>query len=298
MTGWHRRWVRRLRLSGLAVATFAAVIGLAAPAWGQGPPLRVVSINVCADQYLLALADPEQILALSPFAADRGMAFFADRTDGVPLTSGHAEAVMALDPDLVIAGTFTKRATRSLLRRLGFPVLEIAPARSWDDVRDQTRMVAEVLGYPERADPWVEALDLALEAADGALDGQAAADRLRALHYQRRGYVTGTDTLMDQILRAGGLANAAAEAGVQSVRPVSLEQVVELRPDLLIADRPEIRLTDVGIDLLRHPALDRATPDQLQIVLPQRLTVCGGPSLVEAIGTLQAAVQALPDQGD
>ena len=282
---------------GLLAAAACAALVAAAPAWGQTPPVRVVSINVCADQYLLALADPGQIVALSPFAADEGLAFFADRVGDVPLTSGHAEAVMALDPDLVIAGTFTKRATRSLLRRLGFPVLEVAPARSWDDVRDQTRMVAEVLGHPERAEPWIEALDLALQAAEGALDAEDSADRLRALHYQRRGYVTGTDTLMDELLRAGGLDNAAAEAGVRSVWPVSLERVIELRPDLLISDRPEVRLTDVGIDLLRHPALGRAMPDQMQIVLPQRLTVCGGPSLVEAIATLQAAVQALPTPG-
>ena len=294
MTRWHRRLANR----GLLAAAACAALVAATPAWGQTPPARVVSINVCADQYLLALADPDQIVALSPFAADEDLAFFADRVGDVPLTSGHAEAVMALDPDLVIAGTFTKRATRSLLRRLGFPVLEVAPARSWDDVRDQTRMVAEVLGHPERAEPWIEALDLALQAADGALDVEESADRLRALHYQRRGYATGTDTLMDELLRAGGLDNAAAEAGVRSVRPVSLERVIELRPDLLISDRPEVRLTDVGIDLLRHPAVGRAMPDQMQIVLPQRLTVCGGPSLVEAIATLQAAVQALPTPGD
>ena len=291
MTRHHRQWVSPLPAIALAMLLWAALTGAA---WGQAPPSRVVSINVCADQYLLALADPDQIAALSPFAADHGLAFFADRVGDTPLTSGHAEAVMTLSPDLVIAGTFTKRATRSLLRRLGFPVIEVAPARSWDDVRDQTRMMAEVLGHPERAEPWIAALDSAVQAADGVLDRPAAADRLRALHYQRRGYVTGTDTLMDQLLRAGGLANAAAEVGVSSVRPVSLERVVELRPDLLVSDLPEIQLTDVGIDLLRHPALGRATPDQLQIILPQRLTVCGGPSLVEAIATLRAVVAGLP----
>ncbi len=291
MTRRHHRSAKPLAAFASAALLWAALSGIAV---AQAPPHRVVSINVCADQFLLALADPDQIAALSPFAADQGLAFFADRVGDVPLNSGHAEAVMALDPDLVIAGTFTKRATRSLLRRLGFTVIELAPARSWEDVREQTRMMAETLGHPERAEPWIDALDLALAAAEGALDPDDAAERLRALHYQRRGFVTGTDTLMDQLLRAGGLANAASEVGVQSVRPVSLERVVELRPDLLVSDRPDIRLTDVGIDLLRHPALGRATPGQLQVVLPQRLTVCGGPSLVEAIATLRTAVAGLP----
>jgi iron complex transport system substrate-binding protein len=273
------------RLRVFVSATVALLF--AAPA-AAATPERVVSINVCTDQYLLALADPGQIAALSPYAADRGLAFFAERADGIPTTSGAAEAVLAVDPDLVLTGTFTKRATRAMLERLGYRVLEVPPARTWQDVRETTRLVAAALGHPDRAERWIAALDAALAHAREAGAGGA---RLRALNYQRRGYTTGADTLMARLFGLAGLANAAEEAGIESVRQLSLESVVRLRPDLLVFDRPDIELTDIGSDLLRHPALDRAIPGGRQIVLPQHLTVCGGPSLADAIARLLDAVR-------
>ena len=70
-----------------------------------------------------------------------------------------------------------------------------------------------------------------------------------------------------------------------------MESLVRVAPDLVVFDRPDIALTDVGSDLLRHPALDRAVSESMQIVLPQRLTVCGGPSLAEAITTLRTVLR-------
>lgn len=281
---------RLLQASGLALALIAGQP--VATAAAAGPPERVVSINVCADQYLLALADPDQIAALSLYAADEAMAYFAELARPYPRTAGNAEEVLAFDPDLVLAGTFTKVESRAMLRRLGYRVVDLAPADSWADVRAQTRLVARALGHPGRAERWIAALDAALVAAEGrppplTPDGAS----LRALQYQRRGFTAGTETLMDRILAAAGLENAAGEAGIGSVGRLSMESLVRLAPDLIVFDRPDIALTDVGSDLLRHPALDRAVPEAMQMVLPQRLTVCGGPSLADAIAILQAAVR-------
>ena len=250
------------------------------------PPARVVSMNVCADQYLLALADPHQIAALSLYADDAGIAYFADRARAYPRTAGNAEEVLGFDPDLVLAGTFTKTQSRAMLRRLGYHVVDLAPANDWDDVRAQTLLVAEALGHPERGERWIAILDAALDDSE-----TPAPSAPRALQYQRRGFTAGTETLMDGIFASAGLVNAAGEAGIGSVGRMSMESLVRVAPDLVVFDRPDIALTDVGSDLLRHPALDRAVPESMQIVLPQRLTVCGGPSLAEAIATLRAVVR-------
>ena len=50
-------------------AILAAVVALLTlPAQAAERP-RVASINACTDQLLLALADPEQIVGLSPYGA-------------------------------------------------------------------------------------------------------------------------------------------------------------------------------------------------------------------------------------
>ena len=41
-------------------------------------PRRIVSFNQCADQLVLALADPGQIVGLSPYAADPSLSVMAE----------------------------------------------------------------------------------------------------------------------------------------------------------------------------------------------------------------------------
>ena len=62
---------------------------------------------MCADELLLALADPDQIVGLSPYAADRSMSFMAAKAANYRHDAAEAETVVDLHPDLVLAGSFT-----------------------------------------------------------------------------------------------------------------------------------------------------------------------------------------------
>src|SRR3546814_12478291 len=74
------------------LAILAATPAVPAPAVPAAPaPQRVVSLNLCVDQYLLALADREQIAALTTFATDPAMSAAAERAAGIPQIRGAAE---------------------------------------------------------------------------------------------------------------------------------------------------------------------------------------------------------------
>ena len=96
---------------------------------------RIASINVCTDQLLMALADPEQILGLSPYSRDPARSWDAAKASRFPQLSGAAEDVLMLAPDVVVAGRFTRLATRELLKDKGVHVVEFGAARSLDDVK-------------------------------------------------------------------------------------------------------------------------------------------------------------------
>ena len=51
-------------------ASLAAVLAAVSAAGAAEPLPKVASINLCADQHVLALADPEQVLTVSWLAAD------------------------------------------------------------------------------------------------------------------------------------------------------------------------------------------------------------------------------------
>ena len=103
---------------------------------------RVASLNLCADQLLLALADRNQIASLSRLAADASLSFLAGKAAGIPRNEGGAEAVLFADPDLVLTGTYGQQEQVALLRRQGLAVLALGPWTSLEDGRGQIRALA------------------------------------------------------------------------------------------------------------------------------------------------------------
>src|ERR1043166_5227005 len=97
------------RLIGLILVCAIAAIEAAAPASAAELP-RIASINVCTDQLLLTLADPEQILGLSRYSRDRFQSWAAEDARRYRILSGGAEDVLVIRPDAVVASLFDKRA--------------------------------------------------------------------------------------------------------------------------------------------------------------------------------------------
>ncbi len=240
---------------------------------------------MCTDQLLLDLADSSQIAGLSPFARDAARSWAADKAAALPILSGTAEEVMKLRPSGVLAGSFTKRATRDFIRERGIPIVEFEPVRTVEQAKRQIAGVAALVGAEAAGARRIAALD---EALDGLR--QAASRRpLRVLPLSRRGWVSGRDSLVSDLLEAAGLVNAAGEAGIRSGGFMTLEAVVKLRPDALLISRDDDKAEDQGRAMLLHPALAALFPPERRIVLPESLTVCGGPMLVEAMRRLAAA---------
>jgi iron complex transport system substrate-binding protein len=272
-----------------AVAAMLAGLVLLAgmgPAGAAGKP-RIASINVCTDQLLLALADPEQILGLSPFARSAARSWAAAEAGRYPLLSGDAEDVLVLKPDLVVAGRFGRFATRELLKAKGVRVVDFDVARSLDDARAQIRQMGELTGQPARAAAAVARLDAAVLRARAA----AARTAKSVLALFRRGWIAGADSLTSSLIEAAGLVNAAGRMGYARGGFASLEAIVVARPDLLLLTDDSTFAEDQGRAFLLHPALERLYPPDRRMVVPERLTVCGGPMLAEALERLTAEIE-------
>jgi iron complex transport system substrate-binding protein len=249
----------------------------------------VVSLNMCTDQLLLDLAPPGQIAGLSPFAADAARSFMAERARGLPILSGSAEEVMVLKPDLVVSGTFTRRATREFIKARGVAMEEFAPVRTLADSKRQIARFGEITGAGETAARRNADIDAAL----AELRAAASARTLSVLPLARRAWVSGSNSLMSELLAEAGLVNAAGALGIRSGGRTTLEQIVLLRPDAILVSRADDEAEDQGRALLLHPAISALFPPERRIVIPERLTVCGGPMLADAMRTLARQISRL-----
>jgi iron complex transport system substrate-binding protein len=224
---------------------------------------RVVSLNLCTDDYLVLLA-PESVAALSPLAHDPSLSVVADRARRLPWIRPDAEAVLALHPDLVLAGPYGAQTTLAAVARRGLRVERTGLPQDFAGIRAETRRIAAALGAPDRG----EAL---LRAMDAELAGIPAHPPVRALYLEARGYAAGAGTLEAAVLAAAGFVNAGAGG-----RP-GLEAIAEDPPQLLVVpEAPDY--PSLATELLRHPAL-RGIPRR---PLPPALLACAGPWTAQA----------------
>jgi iron complex transport system substrate-binding protein len=256
-------------------------IAVSAPAQAASLP-HIVSMNLCTDQLLISLADPEQIMGLSRYSRDAWQSFAADDARRYPILSGGAEDVLVLRPDIVVAGLFDKRSTRELLKEKGLHLAEFSVPRNLDEVKAQIREMGDLAGHPERAGAQIARLDGAIAQARQAV----ARRHYRVLPLSRRGWVSGRDSLLSALLAETGLFNAAGDLGIAFGGYASLEAIVNLKPDLIVVSDAGDRAEDDGRVFLLHPALERFYPPSRRIVIPDRLTVCGGVMLADALDRL------------
>jgi iron complex transport system substrate-binding protein len=187
----------------------------------------------------------------------------------------------------VVAGRYTKRATRELLKRQGLDVVEFNAARSLEDAKAQLRQMGDLTLHPDRASAEIERLDAAIAHARRVASGKS----YRVLAVSRRGWVSGGESLTTSLLSAAGLSNAGGELGLKAGGYASLEAIVALRPDFILVSDNSDFAEDEGRAFLLHPALERFYPAAKRIVLPERLTVCGGPMLSEALDRLASELE-------
>jgi iron complex transport system substrate-binding protein len=260
----------------------AATIAAASPA--AGTPQRIVSLNKCADQLLVALVDPTRIASVSPIGTDE-LSFLAERLAALPANSGRGESILLTNADLVIAGPFEGRARRDLLARQGFDVMVLSPWTSLADGKAQIRALARRLEVEAAGERLIADIERVLA------ESHAIAPPRSVLVLQRRGYTPGDTSILDEVLRHMGLRPHTERLGLPHGGMAPLERLVADPPDYLLMGEGE-GASDQGSALLQHPALMAAVPPERRLYLPARLTICGGPATPVAIRALAAEVRA------
>ena len=272
--------------SKFAILAFGLVCGLA-----FAQPQRIVSMNVCTDQWLLLLAERERIASITWLGADPEESPLADLAAGIPLNYGQTEEIIPLRPDLILAGTYTARFSVELLQQRGYRVERIVPAESLAQLRAGLRRVAELIGASERGE------DLLAE-FDRALAQLAPRDKQRpsALIYAGKGFAAGANSLGTDLLEAVGLSNQAAELGLEYSAYVELESLLGQPPDLLIISVYHPQAASLATRYLEHPALQKGLREVIE--LPASHLSCTPSALVQAAQQLHAARQQLLSLGN
>ncbi len=245
-------------------------------------PTRIISLDYCADQYVLRLADRNHILAVSPDAT-ADFSYMRDAAIGLATVRPVAEDVLILEPDLVVRSYGGGPNAVRFFERAGIPVLQVGWASDIDSaemnsIPGMIAHIAEGLGEQERGDDVISEFRARLKDLE-----QDRSDET-ALYMTPTGVTTGPGSLVHEMLLASGYANFQSQAGWH---PLPLEKLAYDHPDLVAAaffdtetDHPNAWSSS------RHPVARAQMRDRPVVMLKGAWTSCGAWFLIDAIEAL------------
>ena len=249
-----------MRLIGftIVVAGMTAIATLA-----SAEPLRVLSLDQCADQYVLALV-PDATLALSPRADDPD-SWMRDAARGHRQVRPTLEAAIGFKADVTVRSWGGDQRLLDHLERRSGRVVSLSDASDFRAIRQNIRSVARELAVPDRGEALIAQMDRRLSVAR-----PKSGSRGKALYLTAGGFTAGAGTLMDAMLRAGGFTNAAGRPGFG---PVSVERIALIPPARFVFGFfDQVRADWRGPG--RHPVVRKAAGGRTVTRLPASVLTC------------------------
>jgi len=211
------RTARRSVPAALAIARRFCVLVLAVlgpfifPAAGAGKMVRVVSQTVGGDELLLALAEPDQIAALSHLARDPAFAAAAEEARRYPqIGIGDAETILRFAPTLVLCADYSRPELVTQVRRAGVRVLVLDRYQTCEDDFANLRLLAGELGAGERAERVIAECRARLAALRARLAGVRP---VRVIAPSPYGLIPGDQSTFQDLCDHAGAENLGATLG-------------------------------------------------------------------------------------
>ena len=193
----------------------------------------MVSQSVGTDELLLALADATQIAALSHISHDDRFSPVANEAKRYPaINDSDVESVLRFRPDLVLAASYTRPETLSLLRRAGVRLVVLDRFDTLEDVYASLRYLGRELGQEGRAEQVINHSRARAAALAARLKGVRPVRVLSAGVYP---FTSGAGTTFQDICEHAGALNVAAEAGLRGHAPTPTEKLLVWKVEVLVA---------------------------------------------------------------
>ena len=234
--------------------------------------LRVASLDLCADEYLLLLARPFEVASVSRLAHDPADSVLWRAARRFPANRRDLDGVIATRPNLLLTTSGGGRATSLIAARLGIRTLTLGYPASIAAVEANMVRVAATLGDPRRADGWRRRL--------ARLSATPRPQR-DAIFLGGGGNSLSAASLGAQWMTLAGLRQRALP-GVRA----TLETLATKPPQILLRSTYRRHQPSLGQRWLDHPLARRSAARTLPT--DGRPWTCAGPLMVGEIERLRA----------
>ena len=203
-------------------------------------PTRIVSLTYGTDEILVALVDLKRIRAFSRWAGDQEISFITREQlidVGLKVTA-NLEAILKLEPDLVVASAATSYDVVQSLENIGIKVYIASSPRNYEGMCMKIEHLAQAVGEADKGKALVEAMDQRMQQLEQRLSKLPDQERKVAVAFNFTSAMGRRGDLLDNMLNKAHVIN-----GVAAVTPpisehgsviISKEMVVGIDPDVFL----------------------------------------------------------------
>lgn len=251
---------------------------------------RALSLDYCSDQYLLKLADEDQILAVSR-GADKDYSHMREAAAPYEKIRATTEETLALHPDIVLRQWGGGLSAEEAFGRFGANVVTLGYPQDFEGVKANIQLVATALEQEARGAALIRELEETLASIPSPDDPP------RALYVTPGGVTAGAHTMIDAIFAAAGVRNITADEGKSYWPPLPAEALLLAPPELIVTGFFKARDVEINYwSAARHPALAKQFKKTPTIHLPAELVSCAAWYSADASRMIADAVRGEPDE--
>lgn len=221
--------------AGDASMSLALVDGLGREVTLAQPAQRIVSLAPSITEILYAIGAGDQVVGRDDFSN------YPEEAMGLPSIGGsfgelNSEAILALEPDLVLAAPLTTAEQVQAMADLGLTVFLLENPVDFEGVYAMLRTAAQLAGTQSEAEVLVEDLQARVNAVTEVI---ATAETTPLVFYELDStepsapWTSGKDTFIDTLIEMAGGSNLGAEFEGAWVQ-VSAEDLIAKNPDVIV----------------------------------------------------------------
>jgi len=222
--------VRRRAVFGFVLLAAAALPAGARAATPK--PQRVASINLSADEVLVAILPSERLVAVTRWADVPGTSNVVGRVPPAVhrFAKADLEQLVALRPDLVAVSEYTDADFMKQLERSGLRVHRMLGLGTLAGVRGAILDLGRAVGEEDAAGRLVAEYDGKLAELARRLAG---ATKPRVLYWSGN-MTAGRGTAIGALIEAAGAINVGREMGIAGIAPPGSERAFVTNPDAVL----------------------------------------------------------------
>lgn len=249
---------------------------------------RIISLDYCADQFVLALADENQIIGVSTEARD-AHSFYRDRAQDIPRFRADADLILSQNPTLVVRSWAGNARLLTLLDKLEIPVVTIQHFEDPKEIHENILILARAIDQEIRGNNLIEEAEKRLTALQALPKYNSS-----ALYLTPGAFTTGSGTFVDKVMMLAGIGNFFADRDFKGWFPIPMEYLVQTPPSLIVTsfyDSHSAVQNHWGI--ARHGYIRKMLDDTPSVDVPGSMMACSGLFIIDAAEHLRAQMDAI-----